>query len=291
MPSALSIAILLLSVASLPLSRRWPFATLLVCLGIFTGISASAPPPTSTESTGLPESYIALLLLSYRSGIAGKLRPALITIGATCIALYAVILIRSTGGVEFVFSALTMALSGLIGNSVRTQRQNLSTAITRALYAEQTREREAKQRVTEERLRIARDLHDAVAHQVAVISLNAGVATAALETRPEKAKEALGTIRSASRAVLREIGDLLAMLRDDSDPDAETALFSPESLRALTNGFVTSGLEVTVAQEGDLRHLRGATAQATYWIIQEALTNAHKHGDGRTSVRVAARAE
>ena len=292
-PGLLATATVLVGIVSLPLSRRWPLRTSLIVLALFFCVDEIVPPAEPGDSPS-PTTHIALLLLFYRCGAAGKLHQTLVVLGVTCVLLAALIATRATASLDYwvlLFIGISLALAGFIGSSVRTRRQELSQAITRALQAEQTREREAKQRVTEERLRIARDLHDTVAHQVAVISLNAGVAIATLETKPEKAKEALGTIRSASRTVLREIGDLLAMLRDDNEPDAGTARFSNETLRALADGFATSGLEVAVTEEGDVTRLRGAPAQAAYWIIQEALTNAHKHGAGRTSVRVETKEE
>jgi signal transduction histidine kinase len=142
--------------------------------------------------------------------------------------------------------------------------------------------------VAEERLRIARDLHDAVAHQISVISLNAGVASSTLESRPERAREALGTIRNASRAVLGEIGNLLEVLRADERQDG-VSIPQPDldRLPELVAEFARVGLVVHTRLEGDVSHVRGAAGRVTYRVIQESLTNAHKHGaEGRAHVLV-----
>jgi signal transduction histidine kinase len=115
---------------------------------------------------------------------------------------------------------LVVVLGGVLGDAIRTQRAHLDALTDRAERAERTREALARQRVAEDRLSTARDLHDVVAHQIAVINLHAGVASSALRTRPDSAEASLALIRTASRTVLTEIGDLLAALRDPDAVDA-----------------------------------------------------------------------
>lgn len=129
--------------------------------------------------------------------------------------------------------------------------------------------------------RIARDLHDAVAHQISVISLNAGAASTALEARPEKAREALATIRSASRTVLGEIGDLMAMLRQGDGEVAPAPQRSLDSLDDLVVSFRASGLEVAMRVEGDVDTVPASVSRVAYRVVQEGLTNALKHGTER----------
>ena len=117
--------------------------------------------------------------------------------------------------------AAALAVAVALGDSARSRREYLAAVTERAERAERSREVEARSRVAEERLRIARDLHDTVAHRISVISLNAGVASQALESRPEKAREALGTIR-ARPGRASEISDLLTHLRSEEDPAAPT---------------------------------------------------------------------
>ncbi|QIM19548.1 hypothetical protein G7066_14940 [Leucobacter coleopterorum] len=198
---------------------------------------------------------------------------------------------------------LTVGIAAAAGDATRSRREIIAAMTERARRAEETREAEAKRRVSEERLRIARDLHDVVAHQIAVISLNAGVATSAVDTAPDKAKASLATIREASRLVLSEIGDLMAMLRSDNDGSVSAATspqYGLDQLDSLITQFAASGLDVTVRREGDLTSAIAAASTATdnglslqassvtYRVIQEALTNAHKHGsDHRAHLLVA----
>ena len=117
-----------------------------------------------------------------------------------------------------------------------------------------------------------------------MISLNAGVASGALETRPEKTEEALGTIRTAARGALAEIGELLRYLRTDQD---RAAAMPPQvglqQLDALVQRISTAGLEVRTQVTGDMARVSGAVDLVAYRIVQEALTNAHKHGAGHTA--------
>lgn len=187
--------------------------------------------------------------------------------------------------------AVTMAFAAAAGDATRSRRDYLRAVTERAERAERTRDAEASRRVAEERLRIARDLHDAVAHQISVISLNAGVATATLESRPDRAREALGTIRLASRTVLGEIGNLLEVLRADDRADgARVPTPDLTALPALVEDFARVGLTVHTRVDGDAALADGAVGRVAYRVIQESLTNAHKHGtEGRAHVLVEVR--
>ncbi|MGA1836007.1 histidine kinase [Herbiconiux sp. 11R-BC] len=186
------------------------------------------------------------------------------------------------------------------GDATRSRRAFIESITERALRAEQTKEAEAQRRVAEERLRIARDLHDVMAHQIAVISLHANAATASLRTRPDDAERSLGTIREAARTVLGEIGSLLTVLRAADGPDAGAGtLAGPgrgagagavgagapvvpvpglDDLDALLADFERSGFRVDVRTAGERMPLPAPVDIVAFRVIQEALTNAHKHG-------------
>lgn len=184
-------------------------------------------------------------------------------------------LLAGHGGLQPI---LVIMLGGAIGDAVRIQRAHVATLTERAERAERTREALARQRVAEDRLAIARDLHDVVAHQIAVINLHAGLASSALPDRPEAADDSLGVIRDASRTVLTEIGDLLATLRD---PDASSGPPGLGQLDDVLRGLAAAGLEVTRRTEGEVVSLPGTVEVTAFRVIQEALTNAHKHGADR----------
>jgi signal transduction histidine kinase len=184
---------------------------------------------------------------------------------------------------SLVVAVATVAIAAALGDSTRSRREYVVLLARRAFHAEQTREAEARRRVADERLRIARDLHDTVAHEISVISLNAGVASSALESSPERAQKALATIRSASRGALKEIGELLHYLR--SDGEATTAPPRPilESLPELVTQMREGGLNVGLDIRGDVATVGPSASVVVYRIVQEGLTNAQKHGSGNSA--------
>jgi signal transduction histidine kinase len=168
-----------------------------------------------------------------------------------------------------------------LGYALRTRRAYITAIEERARRAEQTREEEAGRRVAEERLRIARELHDVVAHHIALISVQSGVAMHLLRTQPDDAAIALGHVREASRSVLDELGTLLGVLRQPEDAGAPTEPTPGLGrLDELVDRFVTAGLKVDVVTSGRPRPLSAAADLAAYRIVQESLTNAQKHGAG-----------
>lgn len=184
-------------------------------------------------------------------------------------------------------------LAAVVGVSVRLQRRALAEARERARVAEESREEEAQRRVTEERLRIARELHDVVAHQVSVISVQSGVAEHLQATDPARAAQALRHVREASAQVLAEMAALLGVLRDGSgdgaDPDRAPARGLAQ-LDELVASLRHTGLLVVVRQEGTPTGLAPLADVTAYRIAEEALTNAHKHGSGPAHLLLAYRA-
>jgi len=167
------------------------------------------------------------------------------------------------------------------GDANRSHAAYIRGITERARRAEQTKESEALRRVAEERLRIARDLHDLLAHQIAVINLHSSVASQALPDRPDDAEKSLATIREAARTVLGEIGSLLNVLRapDAAGTGLSTApVAGLADLEALLLDFERSGLTVEQRVVGTPRPLPGAVDIVAFRVAQEALTNAHKHG-------------
>lgn len=273
--SPLEVALAVAPAVVLPARRRWPLTLLIVCLGLY-GVVALL---------GVLSPGVALAASIAMFGYSNRTtRRRAISVGAVAVLFVFVFSVPAAQGNVLdprVFQfALAVALAAAAGDGARSRRAYVAAITERAERAERTREAEARRRVTEERLRIARDLHDAVAHQIAVISLNAGVASAAVDSNPEKAHAALSTIRDASRSVLAEIGDLLNMLRtNDPDPNA-TASPQPgiEDLGSLIDQFRKVGLEVNLRIEGDVARINRSAAVVVYRVVQEALTNAHKHG-------------
>ena len=173
------------------------------------------------------------------------------------------------------------------GDANRSHSAYIHGITERARRAEETKEAEALRRVAEERLRIARDLHDLLAHQIAVINLHSSVASQALPARPDDAEKSLATIREAARTVLGEIGSLLSVLRatDAGGTGLATApVAGLADLDPLLIDFERSGLRVDHRVVGVPRPLPGAVDMVAYRVVQEALTNAHKHGSDRSAL-------
>ena len=174
----------------------------------------------------------------------------------------------------------------LLGGSVRGRQTERAALEERARHLAETRDEEARRHVTEERLRIARDLHDSVAHSMASISVQAGVGAHVLDERPEDARTALLAIKDASREALAELRATLGMLRsDDHAPREPTA--GLDRLPALVESSLAAGLEVDVVTERDTRPLPPAVDTAAFRIVQESLTNVIRHaGPTRATVTI-----
>ncbi|MEV3853496.1 sensor histidine kinase [Streptomyces sp. NPDC050095] len=180
-------------------------------------------------------------------------------------------------------------MAAAAGDAVRSRRAFVSAIRERAERAERTREEEARRRVAEERLRIARDLHDVVAHHIALVNVQAGVAAHVMDKRPDQAKEALSHVREASRSALNELRATVGLLRQSGDPEAPTEPAPGlERLDDLVDTFRNAGLPVEVARAKDAPPLPAAVDLAAFRIVQEALTNVQKHAgaDAKAEVSV-----
>jgi signal transduction histidine kinase len=175
-----------------------------------------------------------------------------------------------------------------IGDALRSRRAYVAAIEERAVRAEQTREEEARRRVVEERLRIARELHDVVAHHIALINVQAGVAAHVLRTQPDQAEDALAHVRKAARTVLDETSTLLGVLRRPDEPDETEPTRGLARLGGLLDALGGAGMRVEHHQDGQARELPSAVDLAAYRIVQESLTNAQKHGtDGSARLSLA----
>lgn len=173
-------------------------------------------------------------------------------------------------------------LAAAAGIAVRTQRAVVAEARERARLAEASRDEEAQRRVADERLRIARELHDVVAHHVSVANVQAGVAAHLLRSDPDQAAEALAHVRAACQVVLSEVPAVLGLLRTGEELERAPAP-SLADAGALVEAARRSGLDLTWTTSGAPVDLGAAGDLTAYRVLQEALTNAARHGSGRTS--------
>ena len=157
----------------------------------------------------------------------------------------------------------------------------------RAATALATREIEATQRVTAERLRIARDLHDVIGHQVAMLSMNLGIAEIGLPEEAGASREALASARSNARTVIAETQRILVLLRRENDTLDDEALRPTPSLSGL-DGLIASFQGIGLEVHTDIGPLTGPAEPSVevtvFRVVQEALTNAHRHGEGAAKV-------
>ena len=187
------------------------------------------------------------------------------------------------GGVILMPAEVVAAVS--IGIAVGNRRAYLRAVEARADQAERTREEEAARRVDAERLRIARELHDAVAHTLSMINVQAGAAAHVAREHPEQAATALEAIRLASKEGLREMRSIVNVLRQSDEAEATQpapGLAMLDDLVATTN---RAGLRTTLRIDGTPRRLAATVDLAAYRIIQELLTNSIRHA-GQASATV-----
>jgi signal transduction histidine kinase len=183
-------------------------------------------------------------------------------------------------GVENLALAALGGLAVAAGDGARSRREYLAEVEARASRAEQEHEAEALRRVTEERLRIARDLHDAVGHQLALITVQAGVATHLLDSQPGRAREALTHVRHAGRTALNELRDTIGLLRGPGEPPLPVdPLPGLAGLPDLLAVHATAGRTITTetSAAADAWPVPVPADLTAYRVIQEALTNACKH--------------
>jgi signal transduction histidine kinase len=186
------------------------------------------------------------------------------------------------GWVFFRIGASVMCVA--LGESVRSRRVIAAEAVERAELAERTREEQARARADAERLRIAREVHDTVAHAIAIINVQSGVTAHVLDKRPERAREALRVIEQTSSRALREMRAILGVLRDDVDDRMPyPGLHELDELAAKARD---AGLDVTVEATSPVMPLPSAVGSAAYRIVQESITNVIRHV-GPTRVTVA----
>ncbi len=275
---------LLLAVAGLALlaRRRWP-------MGVFATTAAIS---LVYYTAGYPDGpgWIALFIAAYTVTARGDGQRSVQIVGATIVLLTVVWLLTADltpiDAAGWVFFRIGTAITAVVlGDMLRARRVVAAEALERAERAARTREEEARRRVDAERLRIAREVHDTVAHAIAVINVQAGVTAHVLDRRPERARETLVTIEQTSARALSELRATLGVLRDAPDGSAPApGLAQVEELVGLA---CEAGLDVKVEAASLAVELHTAVDQAAYRIVQESLTNAIRHaGPARVTVSI-----
>jgi signal transduction histidine kinase len=242
-----------------------------------------------------PVLMVAGVLLFFTHASRTDRRTAWITAGCVAAAFYLSGVLWAGGSwwaPENLGALAWIGMATAVGDATRSRRAYVAEVEERARRAEQSRDEEARRRVVEERVRIARELHDVVAHHIAVIKVQATGAKHILQHRPELVAPALDHISRSSDAVLKEIASVVGLLRSSEDLDgSDTPATEPTRglarLSGLLDDLAAAGLRVDHRQVGAARELPALVDLAAFRIAQEALTNAQKYGDGTARLTVA----
>jgi signal transduction histidine kinase len=278
----LGYVLLIVGGAVVVVRRRWPVAVF-----VTTALASLA-----YYSLDFPDGpgWLGLFVALYTLTAYGDGRRSLVIAAVGITVLTVVWLVSATdieprAAIGWVFFRIgASVMSAALGESVRTRRFIAAEAQQRAELAERTREEEARARVNAERLRIAREVHDTVAHAIAIINVQAGVTAHVLDKRPEGARETLVAIEQTSSQALQEMRAILGVLRDTDE--GRTPYPGLEQIDELTTKARKAGLDIELEATTRSASLPSAVGSAAYRILQESITNVIRHV-GPTRVTVA----
>jgi signal transduction histidine kinase len=276
---ALGYALVLLH--TLPLAARRRFPGTVLALIVASGLAGA--------TLFLPPFFLgpAILVAVYSVAAYGSRWVAVAGLALAEVGLAAVPL--TPFGMEFDAPALVvfmgiLAAAWLLGHFAHNYRAYAARLEERTAELEQAREELARRAVAEERLRLARELHDVVAHAMSVIAVQSGVGAHVADGRPEEVGKALAAIEATSRSALTELRRLLGVLRQDGDPQAGLApVLGLANLEGLLAEVAKAGLAVRLRVEGRPSPLPAGLDLSAYRIVQEALTNVVKHAGPATA--------
>jgi signal transduction histidine kinase len=282
--TTLGVVLLILQIAPLLWKRRAPLAAMLVI---------SAATVVFYAGNFLPVTgAVPNLIITYSAAAHLERRQSFRALGIVYLTLILVVAFNAKyqrwSPADLISEGVLMATAWILGDNLRTRRAYTASVEERAARLEQEQLDSASRAVNEERARIARELHDVVAHSVSVMVVQAGAARRVMGRDPDRAADALSSIESSGRQALDELRRLLAMLRHYGD---ERPALAPqptiEDLETLIAQIEEAGLPVTLIVEGQPRHLPSGVDLSVFRIVQEALTNTLKHaGPARATVRV-----
>jgi signal transduction histidine kinase len=281
-----AVAVVLITLP-LPWARRWPLPALLVVLmGALLEYSSDA---------GLGQTWFAILLAVYALGSWGSARSSAIGMSVVAVGTLAIDIPRLQQGAgidDVVPGWVILAGTWGLGGWLRHRRQEHATLVAHNTALERDREEASRAAVAYERARIARELHDLVAHSMAVIVLQAQAAQRVLPGDIVGAQRSLAAIESVGRGGMDELRRLLDVLLVEAEGVEPGSRPSLERLDDLVQQVRAAGLDVTVEVDGSPIPLPPGLDLSAYRIVQEALTNALKHGErAPTTVEVGYGAE
>jgi len=275
----------LASCAALPLRHRAPLAA----VAVTTGCGMVVVP---LDLLLTPLIIAPAVVAAYSLAVRTERRTAIVALlSSTALLVGSTVVMESLSWQDVSRLGVVAAfplVAGVLGHSTQNRRAYLAAVEERARRAEESRDSEARARVAEERVRIARELHDLVAHQITLANAQATVAAHLFDARPAQARTSLTQLVETTSNALDDLRATVGLLRQTGDP-AAPAEPAPglAQLPQLVESFRRAGLEVVVRQEGTVRPLPPGVDLTAYRIIQEALTNVTKHaGTGSAQVRL-----
>jgi signal transduction histidine kinase len=282
-PNALILLTALVACAPVAVRRRWPLGALVVSsLGVLVHILANLP------EGSLPT---AVLFLTYTVGTWCSMRRSV----AGLAVVSAVVVILGLGdspgldAVGVLGVIAQFAAVWAIGVALRSRRAATEARVREADERAEAEHQMAARVLAEERLRIAQELHDVVAHSMSVIAVQAGVGAHVLDDRPEQARAALEAISATSRGTLTELRRLLGVLRDGDGVRSHAPAPGLSDLPNLVDDVRTAGVPATLHVEGHPGPVQAGVELSAYRIVQEALTNVIKHAGKPSRVDVTVR--
>ncbi len=262
--------------ATLPIAlrRRYPvtvMAVIAVALAVATtlGHSLAPAPLLAIPLYTLATSYSRRTSLAALIGVEISISVALLVAAAYH---------RATGDITFnVFLALA---TWFVGDSIRTRRAYREGLAHQNAERQRLEIERARQQIIDERLSIARELHDILAHSLSVIAIQSGVGRHVMDQQPDEARRALVEVEKTSRSALDELRHVIAVLRRAEDSPAHEPAPTLADLDELTSRLRATGMTIDLVRRGDPRELPQGVELTVYRIVQEALTNVVKHAAG-----------
>ncbi|GII51789.1 two-component sensor histidine kinase [Planotetraspora thailandica] len=283
-PDWLNLSLAALTTLPVALRRRWPFVVL-----VLTGLpEALAAALGYNAGLGAAGALVLLYTVAAYRGLALSLAAAAVcSVGYVTGVLLAS---RPMSWMDHVVTAVLIVLCWVVGRSVRLRRAYLAELTQRADRLERAREADTRAARAEERSRIARELHDVVAHHVSVMTVQASAARRMLDTDPGVARDALTAIEEMGRTAMAEMRSIVGVLRTDGPAEREPQP-GMHDLPTLVEQMREAGLSIQLWIEGETPVLPPGVDLAAYRLVQEALTNSLRHAGPAARAWVTVRQE
>lgn len=273
-PTWWSPVLVLASTVPLAWRRRWPVAVL---------VAVSVPECVLQANEMVGAGFLNVLIAAYSLGAYVKGRRLWVSgsITSACLIGFVAVGVAVDGvEVEALISTSVLYLGSIVlGDNMRRRRERAEELVERAERAERERELLAAQQVRHERTRIAREMHDVVAHSLSVMIIQAGAARRQVRANPDRATESLEAIEATGREAMHEMRRILGVLRDEGGDAASADGRAPQPSLGSLGDLVAAAadLPVSLRTDGDLSTLPAAVELSAFRVVQEALTNVRRH--------------